>query len=202
MKKTFGIIFLLLSLSSLAQESQPEAKVYKNIFTTTITNLFVNNFQINYERAINASMALKLSAGMTYKDKLGDSKEGGNAEIQFKYYLLNPERQKTFYNIYFAPYVNYHYTKVTTDDYTIHGPIPAYYFWGVKTFTFQSISAGIIFGQSFTLGKKVFIDFYLGGGIRKNLDPDKYIEEYNSNIFKEGYSGITGKVGLDIGFKF
>lgn len=202
MKKTFGIIFLLIGLSAFAQENQPEAKVYRNIFTTTITNLFVNNFQINYERSFSESIALKLSAGMTYKDKLGDYKEGACVEFQFKYYLLSPERKKTFYNIYFAPYVNYHYTKVTTDDYTVHGVVDPGFWWGVKTFTYQSISAGVVFGQAFTLGKKVFIDLYVGGGIRKNLDPDKYTEEYNSNIFKEGYSGITGKVGLDIGFKF
>jgi hypothetical protein len=202
MKKTFGIIFLLIGISAFAQENQPEAKVYKNIFTTTLTNLFVNNFQINYERAFNESMALKLSAGMKYKDKINDFKEGVCAEIQFKYYLLSPERKKTFYNIYFAPYVNYRYTKVMTDDYTVHGIVDPGYYFGPKTFIYNSISAGVIFGQAFTLGKKVFIDLYVGGGIRKNLDPDKYIEEYNSNILQEGYSGITGKIGLDIGFKF
>jgi hypothetical protein len=202
MKKTFGIIFLLLSFSTFAQESQSETKVYKNIFSTTITNLLVNNFQINYERSLNESMALKLSVGVKYKDKINDYKEGVCAEIQFKYYLLSPERKKTFYNIYFSPYVNYRYTKVVTNDYTIHGSVDPYYFWGVKTLIYNSISAGIILGQTFTLGKKVFIDLYLGGGIRKNLDPDKYIEEYNRNLLQEGYSGITGKVGLDIGFKF
>ena len=201
MKKTLMILFLLASLGATAQKESDD-KVYKNVFSTTLTNLFVNNFQINYERLFNESMALKVSVGMIYKDKIGDYKEGANAELQFKYYLLSSDRKSTFYNIYFAPYVNYHYTKVMTDGYTIHGTPPLGYFYGVKTFYFNSITAGVIFGQTFTLGKKVFIDFYVGGGLHKNLDPDKYFEEYNSNILQEGYSGITGKIGLDIGFKF
>lgn len=202
MKKNVLILFVMFTGTLAAQEAQKDNKVYKNIFTTTVTSLTVSTFQLNYERALNDGMALKFSAGVKYKDKVSDYKAGVNGELQFKYYLLSPDRAKTFYNIYFAPYLNYHYTKVITDDYTIRGDLPQDYFWGFKTFYFHSISAGVIFGQTFTLGKKVFIDLYVGGGLKKNLFPDEYFEEYSSNILKEGYSGITGKIGLDIGFKF
>ena len=117
MKKAIPVLFLLLSLNLFSQEAQKDNKVFKNTFSTTVTNLTVSTFQVNYERAFNESMALKLSVGVKYKDKEDDYKGGVNAELQFKYYLLSPERQKTFYNIYFAPYLNYHYTKVTTGDY-------------------------------------------------------------------------------------
>ncbi len=202
MKKIFFVFFLCVTTYAYSQNGDVEKqKFYRHTLTSTITNLFVSNFQLNYEFGFSPITSLKISFGTSYVDADYNKKNGYNGELQFKYYILSPDREKTYYNIYFAPYINYRYIDVTTDDYSFRNN-DITHTYPLKSFNFNSLSGGFIFGQTFTIAKKIFIDLYLGGGIRKNLYPDEYLEQYNSNIFQEGYSGITGKLGLDIGFKF
>ena len=68
--------------------------------------------------------------------------------------------------------------------------------------TYNSIGGGFLFGQYFVLGKRLVLDLYFGGGIRKNFSSDKDNSLFNTTSFQEGYNGIIGKFGLDIGFNF
>jgi len=203
MKTRIISIVVVLSFSILVSaqgiEKKPE-KIYKNAFSISLATLPLGNFQLNYERSLNSAWAIKIGIGATFVDKDDRKKEGLNSEIYLKYYVLDKDREKKFYNIYFSPYVEYKNTSVTFyDEDTRIGT-------GRQVVTYNSIGGGFLFGQYFVLGKRLVLDLYFGGGIRTNFSSgeDNYLynQVYDRTFLQDVYRGIIGKIGLDIGFKF
>lgn len=196
--KIFIIILLAVSVITSAQniEKKPE-KVYNNALSISLASLPLGNFQLNYERFIDETWGVKICMGATFIDKDDRKKEGLNSEIYVKYYVLDKNREKKYYNIYFSPYLEYKNTSVTFyGDETYMGA------YEKQVVTYNSIGGGFLFGQYFVLGKRLVLDLYFGGGIRRNFSSDEDNSLFNTTPFQEGYNGIIGKVGLDIGFKF
>lgn len=187
-----------ITLTANAQDNEKKSeKKYDNSFSIALASLPIGNFQLNYERRINDSWGVKIGMGGSFVDRDDKKKEGLNSEIYLKYYVLDSKREKKYYNIYFSPYVEYKNTSVTFyDDYTYMGAFDK------QVITYNSMGGGFLFGQYFVLGKRLILDFYFGGGIRKNFNTEAENIMYNDNAFQEGYNGIIGKFGLDIGFNF
>jgi len=189
-------IYTSLFISAQTPVQKPE-KIYNNALSIALTNLPLGNFQINYERSITSDWAIKIGIGASFIDKDDRKKEGLNSEIYLKYYVLDKDREKKFYNIYFSPYVEYRNTSVTFyDEDTYMGA------FSKQVVTYNSVGGGFLFGQYFVLGKRLVLDLYFGGGIRRNFSSDADNSLFNGTSFQEGYNGIVGKIGLDIGFKF
>lgn len=200
MKTRIFSIVILLSASLLVSAQSLEKKsdkIYNNALSISLATLPTGNFQLNYERSINTTWAIKIGIGATFIDKDDRKKEGLNSEIYLKYYVLDKDREKKFYNIYFSPFIEYKNTSVTFyDEDTYMGA------YNKQVVTYNSVGGGFLFGQYFVLGKRLVLDLYFGGGIRRNFSNDEDNSLFNTTPFQEGYNGIIGKIGLDIGFKF
>jgi len=200
MKTKIISIILLVSASLIVSaqniEKKPE-KFYNNALSISLVNMPLGSFQLNYERFINEDWAIKICMGATFMDKDDRKKDGLNSEIYVKYYVLDKNREKKFYNIYFSPFVEYKNTSIT-----FYGEDTYMGAYDKQVVTYNSIGGGFLFGQYFVLGKRLVLDLYVGGGIRRNFSSDADNSLFNTTPFQEGYNGIIAKVGLDIGFKF
>ena len=199
--KKFIIIFLCLTSYSLnAQDNtKKENPGYKNMFKFSVTNFFDNTFQISYERMTCDNSALMISGGLSYKDNGGEPMQGYKGELQYKYFVYTREKENSGGSIYFAPYFLYKYTEKENYYHTEFAP----YNYQILYY-FNSFSGGILFGKNFTIAKKLVIELYVGGGIKRTFGAHlkDNVSYYNYDIWDPGYNGITPKVGIDVGFKF
>jgi hypothetical protein len=66
--------------------------------------------------------------------------------------------------------------------------------------TITSVSPGFTLGLQKTLWRVVFLDVYVGGGIRfSDITPPTTSQYYDSDITDPGYEGIYPKIGAKIG---
>ena len=120
--------------------------------------------------------------------------------MQYRYFVYTKTKENSGLNIYFAPYLSYRYTE-EIEPYSIPG---LFDYYGPTKYYFNSFAGGVLFGYSFTIAKKINLDFNLGGGIRRSLGAHlkDNVNFYNQSIFDPGYNGITPRAGIDVGFKF
>ena len=180
--------------SIIQASTQEKTELLKNEFKFSLVNFTVGNFQISYERYVKEDIGLQLNLGYTNVDNY-NRREGVNAEFQLKYYLFEWLRRNSAQKIYFAPYAGYKNMNVDIDDYYWEEDN---YIENIRSEHVQAINAGIVVGYKFILNRRLILDAYFGGGIRKAND----IEEYWEDIFDPSYNGIAPRVGLDIGFNF
>jgi hypothetical protein len=200
MKKLIIITaIIILALQATTAQDIAEKKSYPNIFKFSVTNFFDNTFQVSYERKICANSGLMFSAGILYKNNNSDKMEGFKTDVQYKYFVYTKEKENTGMTIYFAPYVFYRYTEKTSYYYSDFPPYN--YPW---KYYYNSFSGGVLFGMGFTIAKKICIDAYVGGGIKRTFGAHLKDEllYYNNSIWQPGYNGITPRGGIDVGFKF
>jgi len=200
MKKVIVIaaICFLCMQTPFAQDNTVK-KTYPNIFKFSVTNFFDNTFQVSYERKLCTNSAMMISAGIIYKNNNGDKMQGYKADVQYRNFVFTKEKENSGLNIYFAPYVLYRYTE-RSNNYIYDFPP---YNYNNKYF-FNSFSGGVLFGINFTIAKKISLDAYLGGGVKRTFGPHlkDNVSMYNTSIWDPGYNGITSKGGIDVGFKF
>ncbi len=183
-------VLILLVLSVIAQEKK--SAIDKNhLFSVSIPRFALNTFSINYEYLLKNNKGIMLNAGIILKESEGDSKFGGNAELQFRIYPIIM-KERVFQGLYFAPYVGYRYVEVEKQTY-IYDP----FFEGIKKDIFKTMGAGVAIGCKVAIVQTVVFTFELGGGIKYTKGP-----KGNYSIFDYGYSGITPKTDITVGIFF
>jgi hypothetical protein len=60
----------------------------------------------------------------------------------------------------------------------------------------------MLFGWSFSFANRINLDIYTGGGLRKTFNYDNNAYYYDNGVFDYAYSGISPRLGIDIGFWF
>lgn len=208
MKKIILIIALMFGILSVTSaQEQDETNTVKNYLNSVkfSTLTFINGtFQLSYERFLKTDKSLEFFAGYTYRDNWEDEREGFNFEIQYKYFVFESEGRKTVKRLYFAPYASFHYTDLTTEDY-YWIEYPDEYRYSKENYIIKSCRGGVLFGFNWILAKRITLDVYIGGGIRKtnNFDKDDDDDSYYGNdVWEPGYNGIAPRIGLDVGINF
>lgn len=201
MKKIIIVFICIATFSANAQDKAKSKNTgYQNILKFSVVNFLDNTILLSYERKINNSTGLMLSGGVSYKvnQGTGEVTEGYKGEFQYKHFVHTKEKENSSISIYFAPYFLYKYSEKET----FWSEWPPYNYHYI--YYFNSFSGGILFGMNFTIEKKIVIDLYAGGGIKRTFGAQMRdnINYYCGSIWELGYNGITPKAGIDVGFKF
>lgn len=195
-------ILMMVSVQTFSQEVSYEKSPnsftnYKNIYKFSLTEFTRNTFQMGYERFLSPSTSLYVIAGLTSKDDYYDNVFGIKTELQLKIHAYTSSRGKVMHRLYFAPYLMNHYLDTEFTEWEYDQNWNSYQ---VKVSdSFDVIGTGVMFGWSFSFAKRMNIDVYTGGGIRRTIGSG---DNSNSGIWDYSYSGITPRFGIDVGFLF
>lgn len=148
---------------------------------------------MGFEHFTTPSNSILVNAGMTFRDSDYDRIWGVKAEAQYQFHVFTQIKPKNSHRLYFAPYLIGSYTESEEYNWVDSG----YQRW-VKD-TYSAFGTGVVFGWSFSFANRINLDIYTGGGIRKAFDVDS---QYYDGIWDYGYSGITPRFGMDVGFWF
>lgn len=193
---------MMVSVQTFSQEVSYEKSPnsftnYKNIYKFSLTEFTRNTFQMGYERFLSPSTSLYVIAGLTSKDDYYDNVFGIKTELQLKIHAYTSSRGKVMHRLYFAPYLMNHYLDTEFTEWEYDQNWNSYQ---VKVSdSFDVIGTGVMFGWSFSFAKRMNIDVYTGGGIRRTIGSG---DNSNSGIWDYSYSGITPRFGIDVGFLF
>jgi len=195
MKIKFIVLVIIVLALSATMNAQPTStsESYKNLFKVSASMFTRNTFQMGFEHFVTPSNSMLVNFGMTFRDADYDRIWGLNAEAQYRFHVFTQVKPKNSHRLYFAPYLAGSYTE--EEDYVWESSGTQR--WSKDTYT--AFGTGVVFGWSFSFGNRINLDIYTGGGIRKAFDVDK---EYFDGIWDYGYSGITPRFGLDVGFWF
>lgn len=228
-KKIFSFIFLVIFCNAVfAQDNDSNQLVPKNnSFTISLFPIFVNTFQMNFERTFgNFKNGIQISPFVTLKgDKNSDyQKTGFGGEIQYKIYLLNYIRNKasknsTIVSLYMGPFIRYlsqeEKEEIYEVDYSNNYPYTASVVdSGTFTTTISSTSGGVVFGLKLSLGNTFIIEPFFGAGImysdkitnpkRQTTTTTRRSSSLTPNFadFQPGNTGIFVRIGFQFGVRF
>jgi hypothetical protein len=207
MRLTLFVYLLLLSSFSQAQETTPSftipravAKIAPLYFFNNTLDLGVEVFNSKFTKSFNASVGLR-SGGINYVDG-----KGLGIEVGYRKYVspmkLHTRKTKEFYQgIYYSLFFRGDYFKGTENNYYYdYNSGNQYSGFTRKT---NSIGPGFTIGLEKTFWEIIFIDFYIGGGIKfsdveiSGNPMNSYYRDYD--IMDPGYEGIYPKIGAKIG---
>jgi hypothetical protein len=190
MKSLLMIPCLLLTSLSFARSHDADSLSPKNLFSITATELFIANFQLNYERflkkkknSIELGVALKLGTmGMPVSTNLGFSDPypleylgSSGFTINANYKINLSKRTQRFYlslGPYFR-YFGYHdkYIQLTLDDGKGHDK----FYW--QSASHNIVGANAVMGRQFFFSSGKLLDLYAGFGGRINHGHDTIYKE-------------------------
>ncbi|NVO18925.1 MAG: hypothetical protein HXX13_04445 [Bacteroidetes bacterium] len=195
MKRTAILIICFLAFSSIFAQIQPTSSSpsYRNIFKLSVSMFTRNTFQMGFEHYFNPTTSFLFNAGMNFKDSDYEQTWGVGTEAQLKLHVYNLIKPKSSHMLYFAPFLMNNYEEIQRNHSGVYG-------YSNIDDTFDAVSAGVIFGWSFSFANRINLDIYTGGGIRKAFNVQD--NTYNDGINDYRYSGIIPRLGIDVGFWF
>jgi len=175
-----------------------------------------SEFQISYERYFNdRKSSIVLMPSYLLRDNGENNIEGWQMMGQYRIYLTHyrKDQKKTFLNVYnygfyaglYALYLDYE------EQFTrnVYDPITFEYELNTYERSIQSYEGGALLGLQMDITKRIVLDFYVGGGLRKSEVEDSYLDfvedqEYYSDysVFDFAYTGVKPRVGLMLGITF
>jgi|WetSurMetagenome_2_1015567.scaffolds.fasta_scaffold206515_1 hypothetical protein len=170
---------------------------YRNIYKFSLIEFTRNTFQMGYERFISPSTSIYFIAGLTSKDDYYDNIFGIKTEVQLKIHAYTSSKGKVMHRLYFAPYIMNHYFDTEITDYVWDNN--GNYIQSKISDSYNALGTGVMFGWSFSFARRMNIDVYTGGGIRRTIGAGN---DSNDGVFDYSYSGITPRFGIDVGFLF
>ncbi len=214
MKKILFIPILFLAITFCQAQ---EAETYLNNVIKINPFLFgQSQFQLSYEHYFkNRKSSVLLMPSYLLKDSRDTELQGFEIMGQYRFYLThyNKNERKTFLNMYnygfyaglYALYLNYDetFTRYTYNPITFENESNSY------KKSIQSIEGGALLGLQMDISRRIVLDFYIGGGLRKSEVEDSYLDsnieaEYYGeySVFDFEFTGIKPKVGLMLGITF
>ncbi|MCF8232428.1 MAG: DUF3575 domain-containing protein [Bacteroidales bacterium] len=201
MKKPFAIIlaFIAIAFVNSVQGQGEVEKMYRNRFGFSTLPFVTGTLQLNYEYLLPSRNGIWLAPLVHYTNRDYQDEIGFGLETQYRFYVVRREKENHGKNLYFAPYAFFKYFDIKEKD--------IYYYGGVygdepsvidRKDKFATAGAGILFGWQYVFSERIYLDVYVGGGIREAFnDKDRYDE-----FMQPGFSGFAPKVGVDISFSF
>ncbi len=195
MKAIFIVALLVTTLSVQPLQSQTKAQEERNnTLSLNIPRLFVNTFNISYERMTENNTSAFISGSLTFKDDNYVEKHGWSVELQYRFYS-SINRDKIFQGSFVAPYIGNRYIDIRRYQ---SGPWPPQN--GTKRHEYyNTITGGIVGGFRVAIMQSLVLSFELGGGIRYTTGTET---KSTQNIMDYGYSGISPKFEFSIGTFF
>ena len=196
-KKLFALLFTICVASASAQIlATANSDENKNILKRSASLFTRSTFQMGYERFFNSNTSFLVAAGLNFKDSDYEKVWGVRTEAQMKFHVYTVVKPQLSHRLYFAPYILNEYFETEGLRYNNNGNSS----W--QTDTFDAFGGGMLFGWSFSFANRINLDIYTGGGLRKtfNYNQDEYY--YNDSVFDYNYSGISPRLGIDLGFWF
>lgn len=175
-----------------------EFTIYDQAAYWHLVPLGYNTFQVSYEQrqqALDGGIRGWLfSAGLTLSNKIQNEQKGFMGEVQYRYYF---KRVAPNFEMYGAPYAQFRKLSIERGDtYDDNGQY-------IRTLDdISSFSGGILFGLHFFLFDQLILELQGGGGFMNSKVPEEARFRYGDNPWEVGYTGISVKGGINIGFAF
>jgi hypothetical protein len=174
-------------------------------------------FQATYERYFNErSSSISIMPSIILKDSYSESQEGYQIMVQYRFYLSHLRKDEGnsifgmhnlgfyagFYGLaldYSKDYEQGYYNNTTMD-----------YEMDQFTRSQTTYEGGALIGLQMDITKRIILDMYVGGGIRRtNLtdtieDNPNYTDNYYYyfDVFDREYNGVKPRLGLQLGILF
>lgn len=185
------------SLSSKQGREMPRQLIKISPF-----QFFAQTFEMSLETlSPNYTKSFQISAGYRSGHINFSQGKGATATLAFRKYArpmnhIVKNRPDVKQGIYYSLYLKGDYFKGTEENYSQQQPISSSV---TKIF---SVSPGFILGVQRSLFEVLYLDFYVGGGIKfptvhytaYNID-----YQYDNDIFSPGYEGIYPMIGIKVG---
>ena len=179
--------------SSVVVKLHPQQFIDKTFF------LSLEKFNKKFENSF--SIGLGLTSSNNYVNE-----SGYKAEFQYRYFPLKfaeKKRQNSkspyFGGIYAGIFLNHSYNVGESKYFSYNGgPDPVEI---TNKHTVTAFNPGVLIGYQQTIFEILYIEAFVGGGIRTasiaDTNPDEFY--YNNGIFDEDYRGVFPKIGFSIG---
>ena len=213
------LVTLLVAILSISAYGQDVSDHFsrKNALKLSPFEFAQAEFQFSYERYFGErNTSLSIVPSIILQDAGQESKNGFQIMGQYRFYLshLRNDQQKIvlgihnfgFYAGVYALYLDY------AEDYIRGYNEPFTYQWVEKVYTTDvgSIEGGAMLGLQIDLTKRIVVDIYVGGGIRKSEVNDTIFDDPNQpniynetyGIFDKEYTGVKPRAGFQFGFTF
>ena len=171
-----------------------------------------SEFKLGYEHYINNRKQSILIAPSIFLKKGNDENiEGYEVMGQYRVYLteFNKESSKTLFGVYnIGIYAGLYGLYYNVDEESMRTHYNPDNFNETKVNVLKSVSSfegGTILGVQTNITRRLVLDFYVGGGIRKSNFTDSYLEEYgmdyynSDSVWDPQFTGIKPKLGLSVG---
>ena len=200
------IIALVLSFQTFSQDqtlpepSSTVVKIHPQQFVDNTFYLSLEKFNKEFKNSINVGLGLTASNGDI-------NQSGYKAEVQYRYFPLkfserkNRRNNSTYHGgIFTGVYVHnsYNVRKSQYFSYDETSPEPTLVESKEKVLAFNP---GVVIGYQKTFFEKLYLEVFVGGGIRTAItsgaSPEYFFD--NGDVFGEKYEGVFPKIGFSIG---
>lgn len=219
MKKVLTVFLAVMGMNAMAQESLVKLSPFHFGDAT---------FYTSYEKALEDNKSINLSAGVRLADNGDDY--GWMGELQLRKYLFKLNTPAftdgALSGVYAGMYANGKYFK-EYDEWQVHvwdvEPYYDYvyteegyvdweqttYFEGeyheeteMNDYDIKQMEAGVLMGVQAVVNDVLSLDFFFGGGLRASIREGRMDSYYEPYISEKGATGVTPKIGFDIGIAF
>ncbi len=212
MKKIALFLFFAMSLS-VASAQTSDSTYYKNHFYINPFDLFFKTFQVTYERDVTKSKNSIAFTGGVLLEKSNNAFElGFNTELQYRINVFDYSTSKRGFqsNVFFAPYLQFRYIEhESTDELTSYAmydpnnpnakPVTVI---DSRDANLRGYGVGVLMGLKSSAFNNRFCFGVYGGGGAKYTDVKGSQTVFGSSLVDENYTGITPKLGFQMGISF
>lgn len=211
-----SIIVLICHQNAYSQTpyDTTELRRAKNIVKIQPFQFIDNTFFLGYEAFNNDfTKSFNIGLGFITSNVQGSEEVGFKYEAQYRIYVNGfkkyvPKRSETPYNrgIYAGIYFSGVRSEETT-EFSFFEPIQQVLEFRDNTRTVSAFNPGITIGLQRTIWENLYLDFYIGGGVRfaNVTDSDEFFPQSDfdiDDVYDREYSGVFPKVGMSIGLGF
>ncbi|MEL7146928.1 MAG: hypothetical protein AAFO69_11205 [Bacteroidota bacterium] len=207
---------MLLSHGVYSQDLLDSTEIAKsrNIIKLQPFQFIDNTFFLGYE-AFNQDYTKSFNIGMGFITSNTQSTEevGFKYEVQYRIYVNGfkkyvPKRAEAPYNrgIYASVYIA-GVRSEQTSEFNYYNPIQEFFEFRENTRIISAFNPGVTIGVQRSVWDNLYVDFYIGGGVRfaNVTDSDELFPQSDfeiDDVYDREYTGVFPKIGMSIGLGF
>jgi hypothetical protein len=202
MKKSACLFLLSVGIIYSLQAQTPV-----NIIKIVPQSLPNNTLKISWEHSTKPKSSINISPFITLYDRKNEKIYGAGLDLAKKIYVSKMDSLSPLKGFYGAASISYAYYNTQYrkfDDSSSYGGLiyPAPLSTARKyNENIHQIGADLYLGYQFPIKKVLYVDIYLGGGLRYSFSSQGSDSYYSTGINDYAYTGIIPKAGIKIGLK-